>query len=224
MVTAALGLMAVLTALGLTIDWRSDHRLDRVGVPVEAQIVTANWEDTLTVRFLAPGSIEGRETQVVIDATEARSRFDAGQTVTVLVDPNDADQAKLKGEPYPAIPYYTTLCLIPLSIPLSLLTWRWRHMRRSERLAVSDAPSFTLLAQLRLPKISRRTKRAELALYPLDDPARSSKPLAVVPLIDVPPLAPDVLHPVEAKGQIRPYGLIVVKGPGWTAWPSATAR
>ena len=130
---------------------------------------------------------------------------------------------KLRGEPYPAIPLFALLFFFPLAFPVTLLILRWRLARRAERVASGNDDTFVVLATLRFRKRWRRAPQPELALFPLDA-GPDAKPLAVVPLLREPPRFIPARTPAEAKGQLRPYGVVVARIGDWIAWPAAPAK
>ena len=222
------GSLSALMAASNLVGWASDRSLRRTGVEVPAVVAALPSDIEVTVEYTEPGT--GTPRVATVDRWDTEDPLAVGDRLGVQVDPADPTRLRLAGDHYPIIPLMAITALMPAAFPLALLALRLRHARRAERLARSaGAPTYQVLGRLAAAGSNRHPERCELRLYPLDDPRAESRPLAVVPLLagQPTPLFPTgTPAPVtlQAKGQLRPYGLVVASAGDRVLWPSGPAR
>jgi hypothetical protein len=223
---AVIGSLAGLMAASVLVDWRHDGALRSEGFVVEATITSLDKpQGQITATYHDPTT--GVAMVSTADLWDAELHPKVGDPVTLQVDPANPSRARVLGDHFPLIPLLAILSFMPAAFPVTLLVLRLRHARRAEALVAADVPTFQVLGRLVPAPFWRRGRpRCELHLFPLDDLCAEGRPLAVVPLLDgvlSTPAAPPLT--IRAKGQLRPFGLVVASTVGYgILWPAGPAR
>ena len=224
-----IGPLVVMSAATTIGDWLATRHLDRSGLPTTGTVL--HYDASLldaTVSYVHPHT-DSRLPPEPMSGTP-NSPPPTGPGSRLLVDATKPQSVKFAADHFPLLPTVTLLSLVPAAVPAALLALRFAHALPSRAAGPRSTAPPTGCSVGSPARPRSRSGRLQLALYSLDHPRGVGQPLAVVPLVErwqpsMPstPFALDQLIPLDAKGQIRPLGLIVAQSNGWVAWPEASA-